>query len=160
MNLTTGEVFPSRSAPHLRCMKGDLGRSSKEGDGNPLQYSCLENPRDRGAWWATVPGVTENRTRMSDRHFHFHSSASKGSYVTLRCDLKDEARHLLSILQAKSFLTLNIFEQEGIKFIGMWLILNKENPFELQELRSTEYCIWMQYPLEHNRSLICHFFSN
>ena len=35
-----------------------LGRSPGEGKGNLLQYSCLENPRDRGAWWATVHGVT------------------------------------------------------------------------------------------------------
>ena len=35
-----------------------LGRSHEEGHDNPLQYSCLENPRDRGAWWATVHGVT------------------------------------------------------------------------------------------------------
>ena len=34
-----------------------LGRSPGGGHGNPLQYSCLENPMDRGAWWATVPGV-------------------------------------------------------------------------------------------------------
>ena len=34
-----------------------LGRSPGEGSGNPLQYSCLENPMDRGAWWATVHGV-------------------------------------------------------------------------------------------------------
>ena len=36
-----------------------LGRSPGEGNGNPLQYSCLEDPMDRGTWWATVPGVTE-----------------------------------------------------------------------------------------------------
>ena len=36
-----------------------LGRSPGEGNGNPLQYSCLGNPTDRGAWWATVHGVTE-----------------------------------------------------------------------------------------------------
>ena len=35
-----------------------------EGNGNPLQYSCLENPRDRGAWWAAVYGVTESQTRL------------------------------------------------------------------------------------------------
>ena len=35
-----------------------------EGDGNPLQCSCLENPRDRGAWWATVYGVAKSRTRL------------------------------------------------------------------------------------------------
>ena len=61
---------------------GDLGlipgsgRSPGEGNGNPLQYSCLENPMDWGAWWAAVHGVTKSRTRLSDftllyisRHF-------------------------------------------------------------------------------------------
>ena len=38
------------------------GRSPGEGHGNPLQYSCLENPMDRGAWKATVHGVTKNQT--------------------------------------------------------------------------------------------------
>ena len=38
------------------------GRSSGEGNGNPLQYSYLENPMDGGAWWATVHGVTESET--------------------------------------------------------------------------------------------------
>ena len=38
-----------------------LGRSPGEGNGNPLQYSCLGNPRDRGAWWATVHGVTKSQ---------------------------------------------------------------------------------------------------
>ena len=43
-----------------------LGRSPGEGTGNPLQYSCLENPMDGGAWWATVHGVAKSRTRLSD----------------------------------------------------------------------------------------------
>ena len=38
-----------------------LGRSPREGNGNPLQYSCLENPMDRGAWWATVHEVAKNQ---------------------------------------------------------------------------------------------------
>ena len=42
------------------------GRSPGEGHGNPLQYSCLENPTDRGAWRATVRGVAKSRTRLSD----------------------------------------------------------------------------------------------
>ena len=50
------------------CNVGDLGsipgsgRSSGEGNGNPLQYSCLENPMDQGAWWATVHGVAKSWT--------------------------------------------------------------------------------------------------
>ena len=42
------------------------GRSSGEGNGNPLQYSCLENSMDRGAWWATVCGVTKSLTGLND----------------------------------------------------------------------------------------------
>ena len=41
------------------------GRSPGEGLGNLLQYSCLENPTDRGAWWTTVLGVTKSQTRLS-----------------------------------------------------------------------------------------------
>ena len=57
--------FPRGSEVEVSaCNAGDLGsipgsgRSPGEGNGNPLQYSCLENPMDRGAWWATVHRVT------------------------------------------------------------------------------------------------------
>ena len=43
-----------------------LGRSPGQGNGNPLQYSCLGNAMDRGAWWAVVYGVAKSRTRFSD----------------------------------------------------------------------------------------------
>ena len=49
-----------------------LGRSRGEGNGKPLQYSCLEHPMDRGARQATVHGVKKNWTVLSDKHFHFH----------------------------------------------------------------------------------------
>ena len=42
------------------------GRSAREGNGNPLQYSCLGNPMDRRAWWAAVHGVTKSRIQLSD----------------------------------------------------------------------------------------------
>ena len=42
------------------------GRSPGEGSGHPLQYSCLGNPVDRGAWWATVHGAAKSRSRLSD----------------------------------------------------------------------------------------------
>ena len=44
-----------------------LGRSPGVGNGNPPQYSCLENPMDRGAWQATVHGITKSRTWLNDR---------------------------------------------------------------------------------------------
>ena len=43
-----------------------------EGNGNPLQCFCLENPRDKGAWWAAIYGVAQSRTRLSDFTFTFH----------------------------------------------------------------------------------------
>ena len=46
----------------------ELGRSPGEGHGNPLQYSCLENPTDREALWAVVRGVAESQTQLSDSH--------------------------------------------------------------------------------------------
>ena len=58
------------------CNAGDLGsisglvRFPGEGNGNPLQSSCLKNPSDRGAWRATVHGVTKNRTRLSNFPYH------------------------------------------------------------------------------------------
>ena len=48
-----------------------LGRSPGEGNGNPLQYSCLKNPMDRGTWWATVHGVAKSRTQLSNFTFTF-----------------------------------------------------------------------------------------
>ena len=45
------------------------GGSPGEGNGNPLQYSCLENPMDGGAWWAPVRGVAKSQTRLSDFTF-------------------------------------------------------------------------------------------
>ena len=68
-------IFPSLVAQTVKRLAynvGDLGsipglgRSSGEGNGNPLQYSCLENPMDGGAWWATVHGVGKSRTRLND----------------------------------------------------------------------------------------------
>ena len=49
--------------------------TDREGNGTPLQYSCLENPMDGGAWWAAVHGVAKIRTRLSDftLTFHFHA---------------------------------------------------------------------------------------
>ena len=53
-----------------------------EGNGTPLQYSCLENPMDGGAWWATVHGIAESWTRLSDFTFTFHSYALEKEMAT------------------------------------------------------------------------------
>ena len=71
--------FPGGSdGKESTCNAGDLGsipglrRSPGGGHGNPLQYSCLENPMDRAAWWATVHAVTKSQTQLSDEA---HSTA-------------------------------------------------------------------------------------
>ena len=56
--------------------------TGREGDGTPLQYSCLENPMDGGAWWAAVHGVTKSRTRLSDFPFTFHFHALEKEMAT------------------------------------------------------------------------------
>ena len=53
-----------------------------EGNGNPLQCSCLENPRDRGAWWAAVHGVAKSWTRLSEFSFTFHFHALEKEMAT------------------------------------------------------------------------------
>ena len=65
--------FPvSSDGKESTCNAGDPGsisgqvRSPGEGNGNPLQYSRLENPMDRGAWWATIHGVTKSWTQFSN----------------------------------------------------------------------------------------------
>ena len=73
------EALGERSRDWSLGHAGDLGlisgsgRFPGEGNGNPLQYSCLENSVNRGAWRATVHGVTKSRTRLSDLHTHTHT---------------------------------------------------------------------------------------
>ena len=72
-SVITLQGFPGGSEGKVSaCNVGDLGsvpgsgRSPEEGNGNPLQYSCLENPMNREAWEATVHGVAKSQTRLSD----------------------------------------------------------------------------------------------
>ena len=53
-----------------------------EGNGTPLQYPCLENPMDGGAWWAAVHGVDKSRTQLSDFTFTFHFHALEKEMAT------------------------------------------------------------------------------
>ena len=65
-----GDVRDASSIP-------GLGRSPGGGHGNPLHYSCLENPKDRGVWWATVHGITKSRTWLKQLSMHTHKSVYK-----------------------------------------------------------------------------------
>ena len=80
-DITIINIFPGGSEGKAStCSAGDLGsipgsgRSPGEGNGNPLQYSCLENPMDREAWLTTVHGISQSQTQLSDfNFFHFHA---------------------------------------------------------------------------------------
>ena len=63
-----------------------------EGNSTPLQYSCLENPMDGGAWWAAVHGVAKSRTRLSDFTFTFHFHALEKEMATHSSVLPGESQ--------------------------------------------------------------------
>ena len=63
-----------------------------EGNGTPLQYSCLENPMDGGAWWAVVHGVAGSRTRLSDFTFTFNFHALEKEMATQAAFLPGESQ--------------------------------------------------------------------
>ena len=57
----------------------------REGNGNPLQYSCLENTVDRGAWWAAVHGVTQSRTQLKQLSMHVCIGEGNGNPLQCSC---------------------------------------------------------------------------
>ena len=77
--------------PVLSCCKEEtrlealLQLKNGEGSGNPLQYSCLENPVDRGAWWAAVHGVSQSQTRLKRLNMHAHIGEGNGNPLQYSC---------------------------------------------------------------------------
>ena len=69
-----------------------IHRIPGEGNGTPLQYSFLENPMDRGAWWAAVHGVSQSWTRLSDFTFTFHFHALEKEMATTPVFLPGESQ--------------------------------------------------------------------
>ena len=82
-NKTKQKTNPPPSAGGIRDvgLVPGSGRSPGEGNGNPLQYSCLENPMDRGAWWATVHGVTKGQTPHTHTYTHTSVCQYDFSYI-------------------------------------------------------------------------------
>ena len=59
----------------------ESGRSPGEGNGNPLQHSCLENPMDRGVWWATVHGVTKESDMTEQLNTNYYDISSDSAFI-------------------------------------------------------------------------------
>ena len=71
-----------RQPPEWYSLQGQCKYSFGEGNGTPLQYTCLENPMDGGAWWAAVHGVARSQPRLSDFTFSFHFHAVEKEMAT------------------------------------------------------------------------------
>ena len=94
------------------------GRCPGEGNGNPLQYSCLENPMGRGAWWASVHGVAKYQTQLNDWNTHFNKNNLRTGKILC--------------LSVKYFLNIYLFFNWRIvalqKFVLFWSLLNMNQP--------------------------------
>ena len=83
LHLLHGQAFLSHPiTPYYAPYIGGLCSLDGEGNGNPLQHSCLENPMDGRAWWAAVHGVAKSRTQLSDFTFTFHFHAWEKEMAT------------------------------------------------------------------------------
>ena len=109
------------------------GRSPGEGDGNPLQYSCLENPMDGEAWQATVRGVTKSWTRLSDFTFTFTQSYSIQCHLARSCFMSFSTILLFSSFESycpcsNNSLKIQSFCYQGILKVSFnfysWLVIS------------------------------------
>ena len=82
-------ALEAQNGKEFACNVGDwgsipgLGRSPGEGNGYPFQYSCLENSMDRGAWGATVHGVTKSHMQLSNFHFYFSWTVARQAPLSM-----------------------------------------------------------------------------
>ena len=106
------------------------GRSPGKGNGNPLQYSCLENSLNRGAWWATIHGVTKSRTWLSTKA-HAHRARSWLIHLEFRKCYTVRSitvSHLLWIRYGFKKNSHLILETRSIvRSLTFFLLWNKEN---------------------------------
>ena len=125
--------FPDGSdSKESACSAGDTGsipgsgRSPREGNGNPFQYSCLENPMDRGAWRAIVYGVAKSRTQLSD-WTELNWNAKVGSQETPRVTGKfglgvqnEAGQRLIEFFQENTLVITNTLFQQHKRRLYTW----------------------------------------
>ena len=135
---TTAICLPcSSNGKESSCNAEDLdsvsgsGRSSGEGNGNLLQYSCLENPLDRGAWWATICGITKSQTWLSKLTLHYTIRKTKALTIwtvvakVMSLLFNMLSRFVIAFLLRSKYLLISwlqelstmIFEPKKIKFV-------------------------------------------
>ena len=113
------------------------GRSPGGGHGNPLQYSCLENPMDRGIWWATVHGVAKSWTRLNG--LSMHACTHRFPEVSCRSWIEHwDYRGGWSTCQAAWALMWLLDDAKFRKYMQMLWLQNTEWPRRPARLLSTE----------------------
>ena len=139
-----------RANPLFACMHAQSFPSPK-GNGNPLQYSCLENPRDGEAWWAAVYGVAQSRTRLK----RLSSSSSMLSHVRLcnpmDCSLPGSSVH--GIFQAKILEWVAISYPGILYLIVFKIILRMHGPNSIQLLNFEYRNHSLQFCTQHRTQL-------
>ena len=75
-----------------------------EGNGNPLQYSRLEDPRDRGAWWAAIHGVAQSQTRLK----RLSSSSSSSQHMWLCCQVRTQVKFFVQKIKTPWFIRFSL----------------------------------------------------
>ena len=129
-------TFSGSDGKESACNAGDpnlipgLGRSPGEGNDSPLQCSCLENPLDRGAWWATVHGVAKSQVQLSDWHFLFlrlERTARQEAWMLILGLVWSVSDEYVASLHLPTFdAHLTELTDEQAKYLG----LNKNGPFK------------------------------
>ena len=94
-----------------------------EGSGNPLQYSCLENPMDRGAWWAAVHGVPKSRTRLSDSISVFLVSQIYTIYLSSSVKIRTDSSCYFEFEEFRGLNENLIFYLEEVSCLMLLLLL-------------------------------------
>ena len=118
----------------------------REGNGTPLQYSCLENPVDGGSWWAAVHGVARSRTRLSGFTFtfHFHAlekeMATHSSVLACRVPGTGEPGGLPSMGSAQSRTRLKWLSSSSSSSKWVWSFMG--NYFHCPKLKYANMLIW------------------
>ena len=122
------------------------GNTDLEGNGTPLRCSCLENPMDRGAWWAAVHEVAKSRVRLSDFTFTFHFHAlEKGNGNPLQCSClenpRDRGAWWAAISGVAESGTTEAPEQRQQQSVVLWCY-NGRVEWMCQRLISKIFTIW------------------
>ena len=107
----------------------------EEGNGNPLQCSCLENPRDGGAWWAAIYGVTQSRTRLK----WLSSSSSSLSFCTFFLELFFQVFKFFLIFFSVLHITFGIL---FLSFTYTHILTQVITKYFFIILRDFIYCLW------------------